>query len=416
MATASARAQRAGSQQGTSAQAVTGARGSRALAAILFLVIVVLALAELWMIAVTLDRPAPDQWGFRGFELALTLSFGSVGALIAARRPENRIGWMALGLSVVGGVQGLVDQYPILADAVSPPLPAADAARWVAAWIWVIPSVGLMTLLPLLFPTGRLLSPRWRGAIVLAGAAAVLQIGSIVLATRPFGPIPPTANPTPYFDQLGGRMAVGYLVQLAAVLVAAASAVARYRRAHGDERLQMKWLAYAAFFLPFAAAAAFSGLPFGPVALIAAGLFAAAAVVLAILRYRLYEIDVIINRTLVYGALSAVLAGIYTASITLSQRAFIAVTGDRSDAPIVLTTLIVVSLFTPLKSRLQAIVDRRVKASGPGGTAPAGPSLAGSIAAVDVLAKLVALRDSGALTTAEFETAKAGLLSQIPER
>ena len=165
------------------------------------------------------------------------------------------------------------------------------------------------------------------------------------------------------------------MTQIQAATQRAASAVARYRRAHGDERLQMKWLAYAAFFLPFAAAAAFSGLPYGPVALVACGLFAAAAVAIAILRYRLYEIDIIINRTLVYGALSAVLAGVYTASITLSQRLFMAVTGERSDAAIVLTTLIVAATFTPLKSRLQASVDARIKAAPPGG-AMAAPAAA----------------------------------------
>src|SRR3990170_9102951 len=82
-----------------------------------FLAILALAAVEAWMIAVTLDRPAPDQWGFRGFEAVLALSFGSVGALIAARRPENRIGWLILVLSVVSGIQAVVDQYPVLAVA-----------------------------------------------------------------------------------------------------------------------------------------------------------------------------------------------------------------------------------------------------------------------------------------------------------
>src|SRR3990172_4710242 len=141
----------------TSGRARVRTRLVRRAPPLLWLLIAALSLVELWMIAVTLDRPAPDQWGFRGFEAVLALSFGSVGALIAARRPDNRIGWLILVLSVVSGVQAVVDQYPVLAEAANPQLPLATASRWVAAWIWVIPSVAFMTLLPLLFPDGRIL-------------------------------------------------------------------------------------------------------------------------------------------------------------------------------------------------------------------------------------------------------------------
>jgi hypothetical protein len=110
------------------------------------------------------------------------------------------------------------------------------------------------------------------------------------------------------------------------------------------------------------AAMGFTPFLVGQFVFLATVLFAAAAIAIAILRYRLYEIDLIINRTLVYGALTAILAGVYTASITLSTRLFSSVTGERSDAAIVLTTLIVVSFVTPLKTRLQTIVDREMKA------------------------------------------------------
>lgn len=384
----------------------------RSMAVILWLVTVALALAELWMIAVTLDRPAPDQWGFRGFEAALALSFGSVGALIAARRPENRIGWLLLGVGVVTGVQGFVDQYPVLAKAVSPAPPFVEASRWVAAWIWVIPSIALMTFLPLLFPDGRLLSPRWRLAVLLAVAAMAVQIGSIVLATQPLGPLPPTQNPAAYFERFGPRMAIGYVIQLAAISVAVISVVLRYRRARGEERQQIKWVVYAVVLIPFGAAAGFSTIFLGQVLLIGTGVFAAAAIAIAILRYRLYEIDVIINRTLVYGALSAVLAGVYTASITLSQRLFMAVTGERSDAAIVLTTLIVAATFTSLKTRLQSIVDARVRAAPPAGasapaTVGAGPD------PLHMLGQLAELYTAGALTAGEFRAKKAELLSRV---
>lgn len=334
---------------------------ARVVAISAFVAIVMLAAAEVWMILATLDRPTPDQWGFRGFEAALAVSFGSVGVLVAVRRPEHPIGWLALGLSVVTGVEGIVDQYPVLADAANPPLPFAGTTRWIAAWIWVIPSAGFVSFFPLIFPNGRLLSSRWRLAVLFSLVAMAVLIGSIILASRPFGPLPPTTNPAPYFERLGAWMLPGYLLYLAAVGVAVTSAFLRYRRAGGEERQQIKWVAYAAVLLVPGAALGVSPLFFGQVLFIAVSLFAAAAVGIAILRYRLYEIDIIINRTIVYGVLSAVLAGIYTASITLSQRLFMAITGERSDAAIVLTTLIVASTFTPIKTRLQAVVDRRVK-------------------------------------------------------
>ena len=338
------------------------ARVARLAATSIWVAIVVLAVVEVWMIAVTVDR-AFEGWGFRGFEAVLSLSFGSVSALIATRRPDNRIGWLLLGTSLIAAVQGIVDQYPVLAEAGDPDLPFAERARWLAAWIWVIPSVVLVSLLPLIFPDGRLLSRRWRAAVLLAVVAVAVQIGSIILATRPFGPLPPTTNITPYFEQLGPRMALGYGLYLAAAAVAAGSLVVRYRRAGGVERQQIKWVAYAAVVGALGAALGLTPIFLGQVFFIATALLASAAIGIAILRYRLYDIDLIINRTIVYGALSAILAGVYTASITLSQRLFMAVTGERSDAAIVLTTLIVASTFTPLKARVQGGVDRRLKAA-----------------------------------------------------
>jgi hypothetical protein len=372
---------------------------------LLWLLIVFLSLATIWMIAVTIDRPTPQQWGFRGFEPALALSFGSVGALVATRRPENRFGWLLVGVSVVAALQGIVDQYPVLADAATPALPLAAESRWVAAWIWTIPSILFMTVVPLTFPDGRLISPRWRPAVLLAITALAVQIGLIVLSSEPFGPLPPVANPAPYFARFGPLWATGYALQLAAIVVAVSAGVQRYRAARGEVRQQIKWVAYAGVFLVLTAPAAFSGIVAGEILLIAAAFFASAAMAIAILRYRLYEIDIIINRTLVYGALSAILAGVYTASIGLSQRLFSAVTGDRSDAAIVLTTLIVVSLFTPIKTRLQTIVDKRLKTpSAP--PAPGSPSL-------DALAQLDALRVRGIVTQAEFDAKKAELLARV---
>ena len=382
------------------------------LATLVWLWIVALSAATAWMIAVTLYRPAPDQWAFRGFEAVLAMAFGSVGALVSSRRPDNRLGWLLLVASVLAAVQGIVDQYPILAEASSPVLPLAEESRWVAAWIWVIPGVMEMTLLPLLFPDGRLISPRWRYAVVLALGAIAVQVGLTIIASQPIGPVRPSPSFGPYLAVFGPVMAVGYAFLMAAIAFAIASGAVRYRKARGDVRQQMKWVVFAGSFLIVTAPAGFSGNPIGAVLLTANAILAAVAIAVAILRYRLYEIDVIINRTLVYGILSAVLAGVYTASITLSQRVFMAVTGERSDAAIVLTTLIVASTFTPLKARLQAIVDARLKAARPA-AAPTEAGRSASAEAAEVLVKLDQLRLSGGLTRAEFEAKKADLLSRV---
>lgn len=410
---------------GQSARAATASvpRTAQRIALALWLAVVGMVLVELWMIAVTLDRPTPVQWGFRGFEAILTLSFGSVGALVAARRPENRIGWvLLLLLGIVGGVQAVLDQYPVLADAADPPGPFGDAARWVAAWIWVIPALAIVAFVPLIFPDGRLISGRWRAAVLFASVAMLIQVGSIIIAMRPLGTLPPTVNVARYFEYFGPIFLLSYLPFLAAAGVAAASLVVRYRRARGDERQQIKWVAYAQIVVAVGAIGGTSPLVLGQLFFIGTIFFAAAAFAIAILRYRLYEIDLIINRTLVYGTLTALLAGVYTASIALSQRVFVAATGEESDAAIVLTTLIVVSLFTPLKTRLQTLVDTRFKPAPSPGTVPAATPVATTddsgrtpthAEAVELLARLAELHRAGALTGGEFRAKKADLLRRI---
>ena len=372
-----------------------------------WLLIVTLSAAELWMIAVTLDRPTPGLWGLRGWEL-LALAFGSVGALVAARQHGNRIGWLLIGIGLATGVTGVINQYPILIDATGRTLPLADAARWMSAWIWVVLTVGLM-LLPLLFPDGHLLSPRWQGAVVLALGAMGTMIASIIIAVQPIGPIPASPLVATIGAQTSPLMMAGFVLYVGAVLTAAASIVVRYRRAGTEQRQQIKWFAFAGIlFLP-GAIAGLSPIFLGHVFLLACAFFAVAAIAIAILRYRLYEIDLIINRTLVYGALSAILAGVYTASITLSQRVFTAVTGERSDAAIVITTLIVAATFTPLKTRLQAVVDARLK------TAQPAVVVSAPAPALDVLVRLDQLRATGVITSADYDTAKAGLLALAVE-
>jgi len=160
-------------------------------------------------------------------------------------------------------------------------------------------------------------------------------------------------------------MGVGYLLFLAAATLAVVSSVVRYRRSTGEEKLQLKWMAYVAVLAIPGAVVGVSPIFIGQVIFIGLAVLAAVAIGVSILRYRLYEIDLIINRSLVYGTLSAILAGLYAASMTFSQRVFTTLTGHPSDAAIVLTTLVLASTFTPIKTRLQAVVDRRVKPAAP---------------------------------------------------
>jgi hypothetical protein len=334
---------------------------AQAVALLVWLFSVALSLATIWIVLVTLDRPAPDQYAFRGFEATLALPWGLVGGLIAVRRPRHRLGWLLLAVAVLAGIQGVVDQYPVLALAGRAPAESAVGIRWLSSWEWVLGMSGLLVFMPLIFPDGHLLSARWRPVLVLS-IVAVAGVAAVTGAvTQPVGPYPLTRDVSSLFAA-NPLLAVPYVLFILSAALAVGSLVLRFGRSQGDQRQQIKWVAYGGVL-----GALGLGLDFAPNSVAQAigsstAFLGAGFVGIAILRYRLYEIDLLINRTFVYGTLTAILAGVYTASIALTTRLFSAITGERSDAAVVLTTLIVVSLFTPLKSRLQSIVDKRLKA------------------------------------------------------
>jgi hypothetical protein len=290
-----------------------------------------------------------------------------IGGLVALRRPENPIGWLFCVAGLAMGLDGLGEQYALYALVGRPgSMPAGVVTAWLVSWLWTV-YVGLLGgYLFLLFPNGRLLSRRWRPVAWLVAIGIVLAFAGFGLKPGPLNnQFSFVANPfgVDALASIWGLPAESLLLPMVVAIVASVvSLVVRFRRAHGDESAQLRWIVYAALLLPFGLFLAFvfpskvsevvtiSGLGAIPVA---AGI--------AILRYRLYDIDLIINRTLVYGSLTAILAGLYTASISLSQRVFVALTGEKSDAAVVLTTLLVAAAFTPVKGRLQAIVDRRFK-------------------------------------------------------
>ncbi|MDP9484031.1 MAG: hypothetical protein M3P84_12515 [Chloroflexota bacterium] len=312
-----------------------------------------------------------------GFELpvvgflASVVLFPIVGALIVQRRPVTRVPWLMITIGLGFGFALLTYGYGTIGTPPGRPLPGAAEALVISQTLFVpVPGAAVAWLL-LLFPTDRLLSPRWKavgfiavGGTVLYGVASLLKPGSIdqemfPAFRNPFGLAPAWAGTVDLIATIGNTMLTGGIV------LGAVSLAVRYRRADVVEAAQIRWIALVAgVAAPLLAIAALQIDPLSDPAF-GAGLVMLAclpiAIGIAITRYHLYDIDRLINRALVYGALTAILAGIFTAGIGLAQRAFVAVTGESSDGAIVLTTLVVATLYAPLRKRLEALVDRRFK-------------------------------------------------------
>jgi hypothetical protein len=301
------------------------------------------------------------------------MAFAAVGAFLAGRRPRNPIGWILVATALASGVSTLANGCLVSAPEV-PWLPDPATLRWVALWGRAVVLPGIATAV-LLFPDGRLPSRRWwpAGAIVLVSLVADLTTSAVAphrLLVTPFlAPAGPVA-PVPTGGPGALLVAVAPLLEVGAAVAAALATVRRYRRARGEEHQQLKWfstltLMAAAGFAAHGYAVLFrtpeSG-PFAATPLLLTGVAIAGvpvALAVAVLRYHLYGIDVLLSRTLVYVPLTAILAGLYAASITLFQRLFLTLTGVQSDAALVLTTLVLSAAFTPIKNGLQTAVDAR---------------------------------------------------------
>jgi hypothetical protein len=311
----------------------------------------------------------------RRWQSILALTFLTIGALVVAHRPNNVVGWTFGAAGLTGTFAFASEQYGIYALHVRHGvLPWGTVLAW-AGWIWFPALASALAVLFLLFPNGRLLSQRWRPAAWLIIGAIVGASWETALAPRPryLG-----TNPV----QLSGVAAavarvldpiIWLVVMPAAMLAAIALLVLRFRRSQGDERQQLKWLAYAGALLvfPFTTAIALlvlSGvgwipsrwvdaleLPLAGLALLAIGGMPVAAGI-AILKYRLYDIDRLINRTLVYATLTAVLGLGYATTVLVMGQLF---GRDRSNLAVAGATLAMAALFQPLRRRIQQAVDRR---------------------------------------------------------
>src|SRR5215216_2098133 len=329
---------------------------------------VVLTALSLFLLVLNLgypNTPIPNYW----LGNVLVVIDATVGAIVASRRPENPVGWL-LCLSGVGvSTSTFTSLYAVYAQlARNGTLPASEASAWIAAWILPI-IIGLQVSYLLLFPTGRLPSRRWRWLARLTGAFVV--VGLIVSALSPgayFGALGPLRNPLGIEGFTNVYKVVLYTMAPLLYLATAFSVFVRLRRAAGVERQQLKWFAYAVAIYAIATALNVIIIAIDTprwfewtanVIFTAAGTAIPISIGIAILRYRLFDIDLIINRTLVYGSLTGLLALLYFGSVTALQSLFSLLTGQGNTLAIVASTLAIAALFNPLRRRIQFFIDRR---------------------------------------------------------
>jgi hypothetical protein len=341
------------------------------------------ATIPLWFLARGADLPS--SWradlGIGGLVGgAFFLAFPLVGALIASRRPENAVGWLCLAVGLLWALSGVFDYYGFYGAATPGSVPFPVVAAGISDWIWV-PAIGLLgTYVLLLFPDGRLPSRRWRPLAWLSGAVILLLSLGIMLAPGRLDNLAGVRNPTGIEGAewlVAGAYALLPLLPLC-MLASALSLVLRYRRSGGVEHQQIKWIAFAAsvvvvlyaiamiasFVFPeesWTTAGSVWWLNLLTYAVLASFTLVPIAVGIAVLKYRLYEIDIIINRTLVYGSLTVLLVLVYFGGVTATQTLFRYLTGQEQQPQlaVVVSTLAIAALFTPLRRRIQSFIDRR---------------------------------------------------------
>jgi hypothetical protein len=313
-------------------------------------------------------------------EMFYAVSYAFMGWLLATRLARNPLGWIFLILGVTMALQLTVTffveeghqalrpiGYPLLVGA------------WLGSSVHLPMIIALTATVFLRFPTGRPLTPRWRafGLITFIGAGLIaLGIGLLPEGLAWYPSLPNVfAAPRATRAVLNGATIVGLVLAVSGVLGAASSMVVRYHRSASVERAQLRWIAAAVIVLSA------GGIPFivaryglqvdyaeGELLLsvaLVAGCFLPIAAAVAVLRHRLYDIDLILKRAFVYIPLTGILGGMYAAGVALFQRVFQTVTGDKSDAAVVITTLVLAGMFTPIRNAIQAFVDHRFKPEAP---------------------------------------------------
>src|SRR5215212_8866443 len=332
-------------------------------------VIMFVAAIALHVLARSMD--SPGEWSTLGavgrvLSFLPFLAFPLVGALVATKRPRNWVGWILLADGLLWTFGSVLDSYHVYALARPGSVPFPVAVHALSQWLWV-PAVGLFAVyLILLFPDGMLPSRRWRPLVWFSGAVMVLLSAGI---GKLFG--------LEQYPWVSDAFPVVLALLPLCILASAVSLVLRYRWAGSEVREQIKWVAFAALFVgvqfvidvgasvllvPTTASGReppwlalldqvgfimFAGVPI--------------AVGIAVLKYRLYDIDIIINRTLIYGSLTVLLVLVYFGGVTATQAIVRTITGQEElpQLVVVASTLVIAALFNPLRRHIQSFIDRR---------------------------------------------------------
>jgi len=298
--------------------------------------------------------------------LVTLLTFSVVGAIIASRQPRNAIGWIFCSIGLVVSLNSLTGGYAEyrLAGG-SAPGNLAETAAWVSTWTWILLVYVPTSFLLLLFPDGRPPSPRWRPVAWCAAFGIIGFVAGYALQPGPLEDYPQIMNPYGVESPILVVGAVAAILGAASMVASAISLIVRMRRAGSEQRQQIKWLAYGG---AVAVGTVFAGGVISiwntnvSIAVIGFGLLGLPVFTgIAIVKHRLYDIDVIINRTLVYGSLTIMLAAVYFAGVVGTQYVFRAVTGQERlpQLAVVVSTLAIAALFDPLRRRIQSFIDRR---------------------------------------------------------
>jgi hypothetical protein len=336
-----------------------------------------LALTAVSYLVITLDLSLDAPVYFYWLEpTTIAIGYSVIGAIIASRLPKHPIGWMCCAIGLTGAVEHFSSEYAIYAlVAHQEALLGGKVMLWLSNWVWIV-MFGLIVYLILLFPDGRLPNSRWRWFAWLSVALTLLA--ATLMAISPEATLdvlgssgnPHISFPNPLgIEGLPNLYRPVQTLTLVLGFVGAASVLVGRRNARGIERQQIKWLLYASaiFFVGnFLKNTIFSplggvswGLWVGYLLVALGGLGGPIAIGIAILRYRLYEIDTLINRTLVYGSLTVALVALYFGGIVVLQRLFVLLTGQQSTLAVVASTLLIAALFNPLRRRIQSFIDRR---------------------------------------------------------
>jgi hypothetical protein len=297
--------------------------------------------------------------------LITLLPFSVVGAIVASRQPRNTIGWLFCGVGVTVGLNSFAGDFAEFWLASGFGVSSlGETAAWLSSWLWFLLVFVPMSLLLLLFPDGKLPSPRWRP---VAWGVALGTAGGVVgnaLRAGPLVDFPQIANPYGVDSPVVGMVGVaGSIVAAGSMVGSAVSLILRLRRSGSRQRQQIKWLAYGGAVLVGGVFAGALAIPWNvPVSIMIMSVSLLGLPVftgIAIVRHHLYDIDILINRTLVYTTLTATLTLLYFGGMAGLQRLLSPVMGEGNGLAVVASTLLIATLFNPLRRRIQAFIDRR---------------------------------------------------------